>query len=478
MTTPTEPLKKLAMRPAAAPVGAPDRARIEASKTRIFWGLLAVVAAAPAPLGSAWPLAWELLGLAVAGLILALLLVARDDREPQPRALTVPALLLALVLIYAFVQSLPRGGRWANPLWDVMSEGLRLSASGAIAVDPMLARDDLFRLLSYAGIFALAHMLGRDRVRAQSALTLLTFAGAFYALYGLAAYWLGNTTILWFAKSSFRADLSASFVNPNTAATYFGLALLAAVADLVAALEPLRLVGPKQIHWRRLPPFALARRWHPAALIVLIIALLLTHSRGGLAATLIGLVALFAAVRAAPSLQSIRYVAWAAIPLAIVLVALLFHGEASMTQLMALDRAEGGAGDVDVIAITWQAAKDFAFLGTGLGSFADVFQIYRPETIANVVTLAHDDYLQDLLELGVPAALCLFAAIAWLAALCLRGVWWRNRDAVFPALGFAATLLVACHAFLGVGLQVPAVASTYMLILGVAVAQSRSTAVD
>ena len=45
--------------------------------------------------------------------------------------------------------------------------------------------------------------------------------------------------------------------------------------------------------------------------------------------------------------------------------------------------------------------------------------------------------------------------VVWLAGLCLRGVWQRNRDVIFPALGFAATVLVASHAFVDFSLRFP-----------------------
>src|SRR6185437_12219625 len=109
MTAP-EPAKKIFIRQAAAPLAGPSRAATW--RNRIFYGLLALIAVAPAPLGAAWPLAWELLALAVAGLLIALLLVPGIDREPLPRPLAAPALLFALVLVYAFVQSLPIGGSW------------------------------------------------------------------------------------------------------------------------------------------------------------------------------------------------------------------------------------------------------------------------------------------------------------------------------------------------------------------------------
>ena len=50
----------------------------------------------------------------------------------------------------------------------------------------------------------------------------------------------------------------------------------------------------------------------------------------------------------------------------------------------------------------------------------------------------------------------------------------RRIDAVYPAIGLAATAQVAAHSLIDFGLQIPAVAVTYSLLLGVACAQSRS----
>jgi hypothetical protein len=72
-------------------------------------------------------------------------------------------------------------------------------------------------------------------------------------------------------------------------------------------------------------------------------------------------------------------------------------------------------------------------------------------------------------------AWALFLAILWLALVCLRGVWVRRRNWIYPAIGVAATVLVGAHALVDFSLQIPAVAYTYALIMGVAVAQSLPT---
>ena len=88
---------------------------------------------------------------------------------------------------------------------------------------------------------------------------------------------------------------------------------------------------------------------------------------------------------------------------------------------------------------------------------------------------AHNTWLENLFELGVPAAMALFLAIGGLVVICLQGVRRRRRDWAFPAVGVAASVLVGVHAMLDFSLQLPAVAILYACIMGVACAQSWSS---
>ena len=88
---------------------------------------------------------------------------------------------------------------------------------------------------------------------------------------------------------------------------------------------------------------------------------------------------------------------------------------------------------------------------------------------------AHNTWLENAFELGVPAALALYLALGGLVMTCLRGVTRRHRDWVYPATGVAASVLVGLHALLDFSLQLPAVAILYACIMGIACAQSYSS---
>jgi len=110
--------------------------------------------------------------------------------------------------------------------------------------------------------------------------------------------------------------------------------------------------------------------------------------------------------------------------------------------------------------------------GLGYGTFENSFRLYRDESIVGFYDKAHNTYLENLFELGWLPAYALFLSIAWLALICLRGVWVRRRHWLYPALGVAASMLVGAHAFVDFSLQIPAVAYTYAMMLGVGVAQA------
>ena len=132
-------------------------------------------------------------------------------------------------------------------------------------------------------------------------------------------------------------------------------------------------------------------------------------------------------------------------------------------------------GRREIYERTLEAIGNTPLLCTGLGSFKWIFPTYRTEDLPFTIELAHNDYLENMLELGIPAALLLTGAVALLVFACLRGVFRRRRHAIIPCVGVGASLLVGVHACFDFSLQIPAVSLFYLLLLGAGVAQSAPT---
>lgn len=432
-----------------------------------FWIFVAVVALAPLPLGSNRPWSAALLALAI-GLLAATLpfVPPRDDEsgEPPLRALVVPAVLFGLVLIWAGLQ--------ASPLLPVsIGHPIWLDAAGAlpsglvpaprIAVDRDAALSGMMRLLCYAAAFWIAFYHGRSGHRAWLLIESLAIVAGFYAVYGLVAHYSGSETILWFRKWAYKDDLSSTFVNRNHYATYAGLGLIMALAAAAHRLQK-SSIGTLAGHvFEKAALFA-------AAAATAVLAIPATGSRAGTAAACLGVLVLAIGIRVAtrpPEWRAAALLIGAAVALPILVLTALLLANSADALFSSEDRLR-------IYAITIALIAERPILGHGLGSFPGLFAAARPETISQVWTQAHNSYLELALDLGIPAAICLIAAVAWLVGICLRGLLVRRRDRVLPAAGLASTVLVASHALLDFSVQIPAVAVMWMALLGVAAARS------
>ena len=84
-------------------------------------------------------------------------------------------------------------------------------------------------------------------------------------------------------------------------------------------------------------------------------------------------------------------------------------------------------------------------LGSGLGGFDPIFRMHEPMALLKPTYFnhAHNDFLEILLDAGLPGMLLLLAALGWWVWATIR-VWRAkaNRHHVMPRLGSAMLLLV------------------------------------
>jgi O-antigen ligase len=216
------------------------------------------------------------------------------------------------------------------------------------------------------------------------------------------------------------------------------------------------------------------RAWKPmTALLLMVAALMLTHSRGGFLASLAGALVLFLLLDKRSTAKSVRTRIVVITALAVAGIAFYMTSEALLDRINRTDITTEER--LAVYANVNRAIVDNPVLGFGYGTFADSFLLYDQNESAFQYDRAHNTWLENAFEMGVPAALALYLALAGLVWTCLKGVRQRHRDWVFPAAGVAASVLVGVHALLDFSLQLPAVAILYACIMGVACAQSFSS---
>jgi O-antigen ligase len=442
-----------------------------------FFLLALLVLLSPIPLASNRDWSWSLLAFITALMVLAWLLGAMLSRRRLFTGLhpLIPLLFL-LALAWAWLQAqswMPDG--WKHPVWELAASALGTPLTGAISVAPEDNYTAIMRLLTYGLVFFLAFQLARDRLIAQKAFRWIFIAAVIYSVYGLLSYWGLLREFGWYQDDAYGRAVRATFVNRNHFANWLGIAVICAIAAFLDRMMrvPRYPMLAMQSRQKRFDLF-MARAWAPlAGLILMVSALISTHSRGGFIATVCGGFVLLLLIDRKQRTFSIRTRAIALSALAVSMAAFFISNEILLQRIDGTDM--GSELRTVIFSQIVPGLSDNPMLGFGYGTFEDAFKLYKGEEITMLVSRAHNTFLENLFELGLPAALCLFAAVLGLALTCMRGLAARQRDWVFPATGVAATVLVAVHAMVDFGLQIPATAMIYAFVMGVACAQSYSS---
>ncbi|HWF65502.1 MAG TPA: O-antigen ligase family protein [Rhizomicrobium sp.] len=448
-----------------------------------FWLLIAIIAWAPFPLGSNREWSWGLLTILVAVCWLLWSFWAAAAPKVQwenfKRA-WIPLLFVALTLIWAVIQTLPVvPAGWTHPLWASTASIIGHPIAGAISLNRWRTANEVGKLATYVAIAWLAFTLSRDEGRASRLLTALIIIGAFYAVYAFAIALTDTQQFrLFYAMPATLDLLSGPFVQRNNFATYEGMAALAAAARLVE-------VGGERIQvskgFRRLTLTTLQFAFGSGAplliaTILTVSALVATGSRGGFIATLIGL-AIMAIFTAARSRGEKRKLLIGMAAMGVLLIGALVWISGGLLSERLLDltvpnaeplrRVEWGASTRMIASAPW--------LGLGPGAFQDAYPMYAIQVIPYILDKAHNDWLESAAGLGLPAAVSWWLAMSWLVGKFLRAFFTRRKNRLYSLVGIGATSLVAMHSLVDFSLQMPAVASTYAVLIGLALAQSFSS---
>lgn len=289
--------------------------------------------------------------------------------------------------------------------------GAALVGLGAVAVlclfslahttDRYATREEVFLLVALAGL-ALALLIAlTDTVKTHALLAGLAALGLGEAVLGLRQYAGGAPTPAYWLSQAFagliRTRVYGTLGSPNVLA---GFLLVGIAAALLLALSLRPILRP-------LPA---------AALVVLIVALVLTYSRGGYAG--LAVLVLAAGILLAPVW---RRAWWVLLLMAAVAAGAAVRLPAVAARAGSITPAQEDTGTSR--RFIWATARrmgaEAPTWGTGLGTFNAAYSPYRPPGVRETFAMlpipgsAHDDYLQIFVETGRAGAAVLAAAVLW-----------------------------------------------------------------
>ena len=405
---------------------------------------------------------------------------------------------LLLITVWMGASLLPLSETWRARLSPQASE-IRMAAQGLLldgesatvsstTLSSFLTERGLCLWLAYIALFYVSVCLARNRRSAERLSWMLLMVGVAAGLYGIGQWLVGLQELFGADPSEVGLRARGPFGNPNHYAASMEMLLLVSVGWIGARIVG-RTADGRETGVSRL---ATAVRQQSKAKLVLLglgftvicLGLVFSLSRSGIAAAVVAFA--FFTVLADPrspalgpievaAEQRTRYAARRFLASAFVVVGIMiWFGTGVLAQRFAgvseLWKAE--VGRQRVWSDSLQAASDFWLTGSGLGTFGQIFPIYRTFGGSISYTHAHNDYLQLLIELGAPGLLLVLGLVvgvwrrAWRARRRLQG----DRAALYMHAGYcSAAFAVALHSFTDFSLHLPANAALLSVIVGVVV---------
>ncbi len=286
------------------------------------------------------------------------------------------------------------------------------------------------------------------RARPRMLLLLVAGLGLFDALLGLLQVISGSGSPLYFYTVTNRGSPVGIFANENHSAVFSAITLIV-IARLGVTAKAL-----KEVPWLRLA--------YPPAFVIVLLAVLVSGSRAGLAMAILSLIAsglmIWLALASGRSgRRGGRLEKWlAAHPRALLLVFVGVIG-GLLGAFFGLERAPGFEDiftSSPIEDLRWQLwplleqmIGTYWLLGAGFGSFEEFYHIYEPTELLlpNYVNQAHNDWAQLVIEGGLPAFGILIALFGWIA-VSLRALLRAANFALGHLIFWGAAIAILCAA--------------------------------
>lgn len=434
--------------------------------------LILLVIAAPLFRAGNTPLA----SLALQWLAIALLtLSVWSPKDIRLSGLEISLLLLLLFtpLLYliplpaALIDSLP--GRELYVSAEALLSTDTAPAWKPISLNPQATHTVITSLLVPIAVFIAVRRL--DAHSLQQLIRILLIIALAQAILGLIQYGAGqNGFMILTVDGSHRQAAVGTYANRNHLAGLLAMTLPIALAQLYYSLgrkDDLAVSGA----WRRRAAFLGSKSGNAAILygataLILLVGLVFTRSRMGIAMGMLGLIL-------STLIFARRIGGTNVFGLTGTLIAVTLGFGAAIGLAPVLDRfsLSGVVEDArgELFSRTLQLIGDFFPFGTGPATFPSVFPRVQPSELgAYFINRAHNDYLEWILEGGVIAVLIIALGAVLYIRQCtriyVRGEWSRRRFLQAGAgIGLLALML---HELVDYNLAMPANQVVFALLAG------------
>ena len=271
------------------------------------------------------------------------------------------------------------------------------STSSPLSLFPFATQVEFFKWLGLIGFFLFlvyGRLLDDTRIRSRLIIVVM-LVGAGEAFYGMLELFSGHRHILFLDRSSAMSAVSGTFINPNYFAGYLLMVIPLATGYLFSRLAT---QADHFADWRQILSSLEGKNLLIGfGIILMILGLFFSASRIGLISLLLSFSLLAILFR---DRQKRKW--FSKTPILVVGLALLWAVWIGIDAVISrfLTAPEGLKFRWTIWGDTIKILKDFPFFGSGLGTFAQVFPMYRSFHIQGYVTHADNDFLQFISDVG------------------------------------------------------------------------------
>ncbi len=402
----------------------------------ILYATLAVLLSSPLAFGAVQP--WARLTLEACAAILLALWTIRQASRAEIRIIGNP--LFAPMLAFAAIAVLQLLTGSTVYRYATQSELALYAAYGAFS-------------------FLLVQLLLRTRQIKRFALVLTAY-GAALAFFALLQGLSSNGRLFWLRQPRFGGWIYGPYVNHNH---YAGLMEMLLPAALAVALSH----------------YSSAAQKISASLagMLMAITIFLSGSRGGMVAFAVQIVILSVVILRHKRNRAAFLVA--IIALLAVAISVWMIDSSSVSRLASIAaETHGEISGGTRLTIDRDALRMFLrrpTLGWGLGSFAEVYPQFRSFYTDFRIDEAHNDYLQFLVEMGLPGLLIMIWFVTALYRNALRKLedWPSNINGSVALAALLAVTGILVHSFVDFNLQIPANAALFYALAVIAAMEPR-----
>lgn len=438
----------------------------------------------PIPAGSNRPLAVIILQLWVFGaasFFLGYSLVSR--RLASLAGLVVPVFIWLLWIAWIAIQSIPLPADWVmgwspqtvelHGLAAQYNEEHRDQLPLSLAVDKTMTA--LWLTLALFALYCLVYIAACKRRLAELLCWAIVISGLFQAMYG-SLMLISGASIGFFGEEIGRTNsATGTFVNRNHLAGYMEISSAVGIGLILGQMRGGSWAGWR-VQMRRIVEAVFSNKILLRAIVcVMVVALVLSRSRGGNTAFFIslgvcGLIYLFFRERRLFGAGLVFFTSLFLIDLWIVSS---WFGFEQVVERLEETTVETEAR-TSVFASLIPMMTDFRLTGIGLGAFESVYPFYRPMELTKHYDHAHNDYAEFFIETGIIGSVILAALVLWTYWHCLR-VLIKRRDRFVCGIAFSclmAMTAIAIHSAVDFNLQIPANAATLIVVMAMAASLS------